>query len=372
MAEDQKKHVDYHRKVALRKALIEKAGELPGAFYVPFVGDGDIAADLYKEHKIYGADLDPARVATSKSRLTGAEILEADCDSFPFKGQVMEYSLADFDSYSYPYKSFREFWKDAKLRSPCVLFFTDGQRQAIQRSGHWTDPAGKKRHDKTLKEKRQSASLYFTKVVLPWFTDFIKPWQIVEVSKYLCGPNMVYWGAIISLADGEKQVYKTVAKGENHKKFDDIKKGIYLEALRNGASRTVAARKAGIHPATVSIHISRDKAFSDEASLAETEADGKVVNALFEAAQSGNVTAIQVWLYNRQPDHWKDKRNTVITGPGGGPLQHQMKAAEEMTDEELDAAIAKVAAKKHRVDERSRGARGVRGNIKREKKKKAS
>ena len=50
----------------------------------------------------------------------------------------------------------------------------------------------------------------------------------------------------------------------------------------------------------------KDKGFADAISEAEGDAHGKVENALFEAAISGNVTAIQVYLYNRDPKRWTD------------------------------------------------------------------
>ncbi len=147
---EKKQHVEFQRKIKLRKGLIEKAGKLTGAYYVPFIGDGDIACELYQGNKIYGADINPERVEVAKSRLKDAEIITADCDKFPFKGQEAVYSLADFDSYSYPYDSFRSFWKGAKFSSQCVLFFTDGQRQAIIRSGSYRTPDGEKVKAKTV------------------------------------------------------------------------------------------------------------------------------------------------------------------------------------------------------------------------------
>ena len=82
---EKKQHVDIHRKLNLRKKLLEKAGKLTGAVYVPFIGEGDIACELYQGNKIYGADSDPERVEVAKSRLKDAEIITADCDKFPFQ-----------------------------------------------------------------------------------------------------------------------------------------------------------------------------------------------------------------------------------------------------------------------------------------------
>lgn len=333
MSDQPKQRVDIHRKLALRRGLMDKLPALPGAFYVPFVGDGDIAGDLYLPlgNKIYAADIDLARVATAQSRLPGAEILIADCDkSFPFADrQEVTYSLADFDAYAYPYAAFRHFWESAKLESPCLLFFTDGERQAINRTGHRMDPSGKKHHDKTLKEKRLNSGLYFAKIVLPWFEDAIKPWHIVETSKYMRPANMIYWGAIIEKIEGNRNA-EIVEPSKNEivehpYKFDEIKRAAWLKLLESGEPRCLAARKVGLDPKTPERYMKRYSFFAQAASEAEMKGasyrDNTVVNALFEAAQSGNVTAIQVWLYNRQPNAWKDRRNVAVTGENGQPIK---------------------------------------------------
>uniref|UniRef100_A0A6M3Y402 Methyltransferase n=1 Tax=viral metagenome TaxID=1070528 RepID=A0A6M3Y402_9ZZZZ len=257
-----KQHVEYNRKIALRKNLLEKVSYLPGAFYVPFIGDGDLAFDLYQGRMIYGADIDEDRVTVAKSRLPDAEIIQADCDIFPFRDRDIRYSLADFDSYSYPYAAFRDFWGQAQLHSPFVLFFTDGQRQAISRTGHWTDPAGQKHQDDTVEEKRRNYGFYFNKIVLSWFEQYIEPWKIKEVTKYLRGPNMLYWGAIIE------------------------------------------TEQALIEP----IDIDKDK---------------KVEDALYEAALSGNTTAMQMWLEQRLPERWG--RQPIKRQPGVEELLTEMK-----------------------------------------------
>ena len=104
-------------------------------------------------------------------------------------------------------------------------------------------------------------------------------------------------------------------------KFDTIKKDEYLELLRQGHTRGLAVSLVGIHRATVSTHMKKDTVFAEAVSEAESDAIGKVENALFEAAISGNVTAIQVYLYNRDPKRWTDKRNIRLAGEGGGPIE---------------------------------------------------
>ena len=107
----QKQHVDIQRKIKLRQQLLEKAGTLPGACYIPFIGEGDIAVALYSDKKIYGADIDPAMVKKAQKLLPNSEIIEADCDQFPFNKKTATFNLADFNAYSYPYYSFRSFFK---------------------------------------------------------------------------------------------------------------------------------------------------------------------------------------------------------------------------------------------------------------------
>ena len=137
---------------------------------------------------------------------------------------------------------------------------------------------------------------------------------------------MCYWGAIIARDDKSIHVKKNKGKsgkaGEVHRnKFDSIKKDEYLELLRQGHTRGLAASLVSIHRATVSIHMKKDKEFAGAVSEAESDAIGKVENALFQAAISGNVTEQQVYLYNRNPERWTDRRSIRLAGEGGGPIE---------------------------------------------------
>jgi hypothetical protein len=83
-------------------------------------------------------------------------------------------------------------------------------------------------------------------------------------------------------------------------------------------------------------------AFAKEVSQAEMLADDEVENALYTAAVSGNVTACQVWLYNRRPDAWADRRNlkAEISGAGGGPIQTDVKVIlDALNDPEAREAL---------------------------------
>ena len=318
----QKQHVDIRRKI--RTKLLEKAGRLTGAFYIPFIGEGDIAVELYGDHKIFGADKNSTFVKEARKRLPKAEIITADCDQFPFKKGVATFSLADFDSYSYPYDSFRTFFEGAKIGSQCVLFFTDGQRQAIIRSGSYRTPDGERHKLTKITEKREAFNFYFNQVVLPWFEEYIKPWKIVTITKYLRNASMCYWGAVIAKPNHNNN--RNSKEDIKPYKFDAIKKKNYLEHISNGHTRAHAATLVGVHRSTVVDHMRVNKEFADAVSDAEGDALGKVVNALHEAAVSGNVTAIQVFLYNRDPVNWKDKRNIQLGGLDGGPVKVEVDA----------------------------------------------
>lgn len=188
-------HVQLYRKSLLRKRLLRYA--TPGAAYVPFIGDGDLAAEHYLDRTVLGADLDSARVAFASSRLRG-DIRVADCDSWPFPDVDLEISVADFDAYAEPYRSFRSFWGNAEKADRLVLFFTDGHKQGLMRTGHWHLPDGSKRYLNGPAEKRPVFHFYFAQHVWPWFVDFIEQdgYHVMDRMRYLRG-MMLYWGAVV-------------------------------------------------------------------------------------------------------------------------------------------------------------------------------
>jgi hypothetical protein len=191
-------HVQMYRKVLLRKRLLRWAE--PGAVYVPFIGDGDIAYELYNDRRIYGADLDPDRVRVAQARLSDAKVRIADCDVWTFPGLEDRISICDFDAYVDPYKGFRAFWAHHEDKADrMVMFFTDGRRQGLMRSGHWTKPDG----TKVLldgPEKHPVFNAYLTRHVWPWFEAHIEPWVIVDRFRYLRA-MMLYWGVVVERRD---------------------------------------------------------------------------------------------------------------------------------------------------------------------------
>jgi hypothetical protein len=192
---DQQQHVLMYRKLLLRRHLLRWA--VPGPAFVPFIGDGDIAYSLYRDRTIYGADLDPARVVTASSRLSG-DIRVADCDSWPFPDLTDEIAVADFDAYVEPYIGFRSFWSQAPKKDRMVMFFTDGRRQGLLRSGSWTKPDGSKVLLKTRVQKSVVANNYLGGHIWPWFESHVAPlgYKVIDRWRYQRS-LMIYWGAAI-------------------------------------------------------------------------------------------------------------------------------------------------------------------------------
>ena len=110
-------------------------------------------------------------------------------------------------------------------------------------------------------------------------------------------------------------------------KFDAIKREKYLDLLREGGRRQASAHAVGVDHKTVTKAMDSDPDFAAAVSLAEANANEIIENALFKSAKGywkgegeqrryypGNVTAQQVWLYNRNPEKWKDARNRIELG----------------------------------------------------------
>jgi len=99
-------------------------------------------------------------------------------------------------------------------------------------------------------------------------------------------------------------------------KFDTEKKEAYLELLRQGGRRCASAIAVGVHRHTPANHMKTNRQFARDVSLAEMDANQLVEDALFKAALNGNTTAMQVWLYNRDPERWADRRKHEVEHKG--------------------------------------------------------
>lgn len=186
-----------YRKTLLRKRMLRWA--IPGPAYVPFIGDGDIAAELYGDRQVFGADLDPERVVVAQGRLRGSDVRVADCDSWPFPDvNGVDFAVADFDAYADPYTSFRSFWPNAGKEDRMVLFFTDGLPQGVIRSGVHKLFDGSKVKLPPLPDRGRTEryNFYLTKYVWPAFDEYIKPYRVLERMRYRRS-HILYWSAAI-------------------------------------------------------------------------------------------------------------------------------------------------------------------------------
>ena len=104
-------------------------------------------------------------------------------------------------------------------------------------------------------------------------------------------------------------------------KFTNIKKAEYLKELRSGLRRGAAAESVGVTRWTVRNHIKEDPEFGSACLEAEQDAIEEVEDALYDAAIAGNVVAIQVILYNRDPQRWADRRRHEHIGKPGEPVK---------------------------------------------------
>jgi hypothetical protein len=131
-------------------------------------------------------------------------------------------------------------------------------------------------------------------------------------------------------------------------RFSKIKQEEYLDALREGGRRGKAARAIGIDQSTVWRHM-RDEAghlteFGHAVLQAEAEADEEVESALYDAAVSGNVTAIQTWLYNRRSDKWQPRTGAQAVAISGSVSSVTEVTLEVSAKEELLSTILRMGA----------------------------
>ena len=119
-------------------------------------------------------------------------------------------------------------------------------------------------------------------------------------------------------------------------KFNDRRKKEFLDALRTGSRRGAAAESVGVTRQTVWYAMQDDTGFAEAVEQAEMDANELVEDALYQAAQSGNVVACQVWLYNRMPARWKDQRNMQVSTPPGQAFEVSHRPdLSKLSDEEL-------------------------------------
>lgn len=187
----------------MRRRLLDQVG--PGAAYVPFCGDGDIAVELYSDRRIYAADLDADRVAAARVALPeSATVVVADCDSWPFAGSELDpIAVADFDAYVYPYEALRAWWSaSAPMADRVAIFGTDGELQATQRRSQGRMPDGPRRSRLATNERRSLQSVWWSRYVRPYLCELLEAGglSVLADSKYLRLGHQLYWGVVVGSA----------------------------------------------------------------------------------------------------------------------------------------------------------------------------
>lgn len=82
----------------------------------------------------------------------------------------------------------------------------------------------------------------------------------------------------------------------------------FLEAISQGMPESHAASLVGWKMSEIR-RFRQMPEFLQLISDAETYRDQSVEGVLYERAMKGNVQAIQLWLFNRAPDRWKDVKH---------------------------------------------------------------
>ncbi len=123
------------------------------------------------------------------------------------------------------------------------------------------------------------------------------------------------------------------------RKFNKRRRKEYLAAMAEGSSKATAAESVGVSREYVRLYRNAYPEFAVLEEEAEYSAHGKVEDALYQAAISGNVVACFSWLQNRVPERWQDKRlvRNEFTGANGGPIELRA-----VSDEELGRRIAEL------------------------------
>lgn len=130
------------------------------------------------------------------------------------------------------------------------------------------------------------------------------------------------------------------AVGTKFLKFGEIERAAYLELRSNGVGKMMAAKGVGVDYSTVAQYRAANPEWDEFDRKAAGEANEQVSNAMFQTALKGNVTAQQVWLYNRDPDNWKDRRTPKDSGDESFDLARMSEEERRELRQALNKAFA--------------------------------
>jgi len=94
--------------------------------------------------------------------------------------------------------------------------------------------------------------------------------------------------------------------------FNDIvERDLFVELVADGVPEINAGFEVGWTPSQTKRNLG-DPVFREIVEAAKERADGTIEAALFRLAKAGNLGAMQMWLYNRSPDRWKDVKRIEV------------------------------------------------------------
>lgn len=94
--------------------------------------------------------------------------------------------------------------------------------------------------------------------------------------------------------------------------FDDmVARERFVELVARGVSAVNAAIEVGWTPWRLK-QMMKNEEFADILRGAHDRANGTVEEALYNRAIAGNVSAMQMWLFNREPDRWRDVKRIEV------------------------------------------------------------
>lgn len=98
----------------------------------------------------------------------------------------------------------------------------------------------------------------------------------------------------------------------NDELFNDIvERDLFIELVADGIPELNAGFEVGWTPAQTKRNLG-DPVFREIVEAAKERADGTIEAALFRLARAGNLGAMQMWLYNRSPERWKDVKRIEV------------------------------------------------------------
>lgn len=94
--------------------------------------------------------------------------------------------------------------------------------------------------------------------------------------------------------------------------YDDIiERELFLIAVAEGTPEVNAAIEVGWTPFKMR-RVLADPDFAELVGFAKQQADGEIQKVLYQQAKKGMGWAVTLWLFNRDPDNWKDTKRIEV------------------------------------------------------------